>query len=141
MWAKYFKGLLNKGEEWEDQVNTIYCGPDPFIPGSVFEWTRQYLAYADDTVISSRNTDALNEVLYQLQMKAKSAGLDINHNKTKFMRNIKNYNNNTNKVILNSTPCEEVSYFKYLGSLVTYNNDIMVEIQDRIASGKLPMSP
>ena len=51
------------------------------------------------------------------------------------MRNLKNYNNNTNKVILNYVPYEEVSNFKYLGSLVTYNNDIMVEMQDRTASG------
>jgi hypothetical protein len=50
------------------------------------------------------------------------------------MRNIKNYNNNTNKVILNYVPYEEVLHFKYLGSLVTYNN-AMVEMQDRTASG------
>ena len=68
-------------------------------------------------------------------MKAKSVGLAINHNKTKLMRNIKNYNNNTNKVILNDVPYEEVSHFKYLGSLVTYNNNIMIEMQDRTASG------
>jgi hypothetical protein len=86
-------------------------------------------------VILTRNTDALNGVLYQLQMKAEAAGLDINHNKIKFMRIIKNYNNNTNKVILNDVPYEAVSHFKYLGSLVTYNNDIMVEMQDRSASG------
>ena len=49
------------------------------------------------------------------------------------MRNIKNYNNNINKVILNYVPYEEVSHFKYLGSLVTYNN-AMVEMQDRTAS-------
>ena len=43
-------------------------------------------------------------------MKAKSAGLAIYHNKTKFMRNTKNYNNNKNKVILNYVPYEEVSH-------------------------------
>jgi len=68
-------------------------------------------------------------------MKVKSVGLAINHNKNKLMRNIKNYNNNTNKVILNDVPYEEVSHFKYLGSLVTYNNNIMIEMQDRTASG------
>ena len=35
MWAKYLKGLLNKGGERVDQVNTVYFGPDPFIPGSL----------------------------------------------------------------------------------------------------------
>ena len=118
-------------------MNTVYFGPDPFILRSLFKWTRQYLAYTDDIVIltTHRNTDSLNGVLYQLQMKAKSAGLAINHNKTKFMRNIKNYNNNTNKVILNYVPYEEVSHFKHLGSPVTYNKDIMVEMQGRTSSG------
>ena len=37
-------------------------------------------------------------------------------------------------MILNDVPYEGVAYFKYLGSLVTYNNNIMVEIKDRIAS-------
>jgi len=37
MWAKYLKGLLNKGGEREDQVNTVYFCPDPFIPGSLFK--------------------------------------------------------------------------------------------------------
>ena len=68
-------------------------------------------------------------------MKGKSAGLDIDHNINKFMRNIKNYNNNTHKVILSDVPYEKVSHFKYQGSPVIYNNDIMVEMQDRTASG------
>jgi len=43
-------------------------------------------------------------------------------------------------VILNDVPYEEVSYFKYLGSLVTYNN-ITVEIKDRIASSNHYLPP
>jgi hypothetical protein len=67
-------------------------------------------------------------------MEAKFVGLDINHNKTEFMRNIKNYTNNTIKVILKDVLYAEVLCFTYLGSLVTYNN-IMIEIKDRTASG------
>jgi hypothetical protein len=37
-------------------------------------------------------------------METKSAGFDINHNKNELMRNIKNYNNNTIKMILNNVP-------------------------------------
>jgi hypothetical protein len=29
---EYLKGLLNKGGEGEDQVNTVYFGTDPFVP-------------------------------------------------------------------------------------------------------------
>jgi len=83
-------------------------------------------------VILTRNIDSLNEVLYQLQMEAKFVGLDINHNKTEFMRNIKNYTNNTIKVILSNVPYVEVSCFMYLGSVVTYNNNNMIGIKDRM---------
>ena len=86
-------------------------------------------------MILTRNIDSLNGVLYQLQMEAKFVGLDINHNKTEFMRNIKNYINNTIEVILNDVPYAEVSCFTYLGSLVTYNN-IMTEIT--VAYKRLP---
>lgn len=81
-------------------------GRKPIInPGeSIFNWIRQYLAHADDIVILTRNIDSFNEVLYQLQMEVKLAGLAINHNKIELMKNIKNYTNNTSKVILNNVP-------------------------------------
>lgn len=45
MWAEYFKDLLNKGVEGEDQVNTVHFGPDPFIPfatiSMVYDTTRK----------------------------------------------------------------------------------------------------
>ena len=77
--------------------------------------------------------DAINEVLCQLQKEAKPAWLDISNNKRKFMRNIKN-NNTTNNVILNEVSYEEVSCFKYVGSMVTYKNDVTAEIKERTAS-------
>ena len=72
-------------------------------------------------------------------MEANFVGLHINHNKTEFMRNIKNYTNNTIKVILKDVPYAEVSCFTYLGSHVAYNNNNnnnnMIKIKDRTASG------
>jgi len=62
-------------------------------------------------------------------MEVKLVGLDINRNKIEFMKNIKNYTNNTIKVILNNVPYAEVQCLTYLGSLVIYNNTI-IEIKN-----------
>jgi hypothetical protein len=43
------------------------------------------MAYADDIVIIARNTEALNEVVSQMQPAAKEAELTINRTKTKYM--------------------------------------------------------
>jgi hypothetical protein len=81
-------------------------------------------------VLVTGSTDALNEVS-QLQKEAKPARLDVNSNKTIFIKNIKN-NSITNKVILNEVPYEEVPCFKYLASIVTYCDDVMVEIKKEL---------
>jgi hypothetical protein len=54
--------------------------------GTIFNRTRQYLAYADDVVIFGRLVRAIEEVVTQLQEAAQSAGLIINQEKTKYMK-------------------------------------------------------
>ena len=66
-------------------------------------------------------------------MEANMAGLEININKTKFMRN----------EIINNTDITDNKWkwlwsnisFKNLGSNITQNNNVTLEIQERIASG------
>ena len=53
------------------------------------------------------------------------AGLEININKTKFMRNeIINYTDITDNININGNDYEVIYSFKYLGSNITQNNDV-----------------
>jgi hypothetical protein len=52
---------------------------------TIFNRTRQLIAYADDVAIIGRSVGALNEVFTQLQTAAVSTGLVINTDKTKYM--------------------------------------------------------
>jgi hypothetical protein len=78
----------------------------------------------------NRNIDALNNVPYRLQTEAFSIALGNHRNKVNLMRHIKNCINNTNKIILNNIPHEDVSSFQYGIFLVTNISDIMVEIKE-----------
>jgi hypothetical protein len=66
-------------------------------------------------------------------MEANLTALGNNRSKTNFRRNIKNCNKNTNKLILDDVPYEDVSGLQYRSS-VTNNNDITVEIKEITAS-------
>jgi hypothetical protein len=106
------------------------------IPGgTIFNRSKQYMAYADDIVILVRNTEALSEVVSQMQPAAKEAGLIINRTKTKYMESSKNRTNGLSNIMLNGQPYEGISSFKYLRSMVAYNNDVMVDIKEKIAAG------
>jgi hypothetical protein len=49
--------------------------------GTIFNKTRKFIAYADDTAIIGRTVGVLNEVLTQLQTETVSTGLVINMTK------------------------------------------------------------
>jgi hypothetical protein len=59
----------------------------------------------------------------------------INRTKTKYMESSKNRTNGLSNIKLNGQPYEGISSFKYLGSIVAYNNDVMVDIKEKIAAG------
>ena len=85
-------------------------------------------------MILNRNIYALNNVPYRLQTEAFSIALGNHRNKINFMRLIKICINNTNKLILNDIPHEDISCFQYGIFLVTNISDIMVEIKEIITS-------
>jgi hypothetical protein len=55
--------------------------------------------------------------------------MESSKNKTNGLRNM-----------LNGKSYEEVSSFKYLGSMVAYNNDVMVDIKEKISTGNCCLS-
>jgi hypothetical protein len=70
----------------------------------------------------------------QLEEGAKEVGLGINEEKTKYMINTRNKVRFRNDKHLQVNNCgfERVGEFKYLGSLITENNDNNAEIKVRL---------
>ena len=121
--------LFNIGLEHIMRKITINPG------GTIFNRMFQYLAFADDVVILSRNLTSLDEILKVIQEETNLSGLEINNTKTKYMTNVNRKNDVTNSIVINGATYEKVSCFRYLGSTVTESNDIIVEIKEKIAAG------
>jgi hypothetical protein len=86
-------------------------------------------------VILGRSVRAIEEVLAQLKNTALKGGLAINEIKTKYMRIIRNEIGDRSDWRVEGIVFEEVTIFKYLGSLTTRKNEIREEIKMRIAAG------
>jgi hypothetical protein len=103
-------------------------------PGAtIFNRTRQYMAYADDIVVIGRSVGTLNEVHMQMQTAASAVGLEININKTKYMRTKKGNVVVKSDMTLNGPTFEDADTFKYLGALITSQNELEADIKGKIA--------
>jgi hypothetical protein len=103
--------------------------------GTIFNRTRQFMAYADEVAVIDRSVGVLNEVLMQLQTVAVSTGLVINTAKTKYMRSKGIIGAAKTDIELNGQIYGRVDNFKYLGALVTSQNEMGTDIKDKIAMG------
>jgi MarR-like DNA-binding transcriptional regulator SgrR of sgrS sRNA len=77
----------------------------------------------------------LNEVHMQIQTAASATGLEININKTKYMRTKKGNKVVKSDITLNGQTFEEVDNFKYLGALIISQNEVEADIKGKIAAG------
>jgi hypothetical protein len=75
----------------------------------------------------------VKEAFLNLEKAAKEIGLTINEDKTKFME-ITEHPTNLCFLEVDGYKFEKVTQFKYLGTSITYDNDISVEINNRIIS-------
>jgi hypothetical protein len=111
-------------------ITVIHVNPG----GAVFNGTRQILVYVDDTAILTRITNALNEVLEQMQVTSSSARLIMNTENTKYMQGCGWSGMVINGIAIGENNFEEVSSFKYLGSFLTGSNDSAVDIKEKNCS-------
>jgi sorting nexin-29 len=93
----------------------------------------QVLAFADNINIIGRSLRVVKEAFLNLEKAAKEIGLTVNEDKTKFME-ITEYPTNLCFLGVNGNKFEKVTQFKYLGTSITCDNDLSVEINNRIIS-------
>lgn len=94
------------------------------------------MEYADDVGILGENIAQVQELYDAYKEAAQRVGLVVNENKTKVMKMTRDEENG--QMQQNNAPIdgiERVSEFKYLGSLLTSNNDMKKEVMARIAAG------
>jgi hypothetical protein len=94
------------------------------------------MGYADDLALMARSLQNLINLLITLEKEAANVGLKINEDKTKYL--IVSRNPRTTHLSQNLTVdaynFEGVSQFKYLGSLLTGENDATPAVKERIAA-------
>ena len=107
--------------------------------GTIFNKSTQYVGYADDINMIGRSHRYVEESLQNFDREAKRVGLVINEAKTKYMVTGSSHNSGVGNMVRFQTDdgyyeFEQVQEFVYLGSLVTSNNDISLDIKRRIVA-------
>jgi hypothetical protein len=103
--------------------------------GTIFNRTRQCLAYADDVVMLGRTEGYIKITLEEMAEITQQMGLQMNDTTTKYMINRQD-GNKVKETELMGKRYEKVESFKYLGALMTSLNEIETEIKNKIAVGK-----
>ena len=101
--------------------------------GTIFNRTTQNLAFADDIAMLGTNVKYLKENFHLLEENAGNMGLRVSREKTKYMIGTRNKIRWRN--LQDFEGFERVKSFKYLGGIITENNDVTTEIKARLAAG------
>jgi glyoxylate utilization-related uncharacterized protein len=102
--------------------------------GTIFNRTRQYLAYAHDVVILGRSEGYIKETLEEMTAITQQIGLQMSDTKTNYMVN-RDGKNEEKTIKLIGKKYEKVESFKYLGSVMTNSSDINTEIKRKLTAG------
>jgi len=104
--------------------------------GNISTRLKQVCVYVDDIVLVTRTKQALTNTFQNLKQEAIQYGLEINQNKTKYMRHSRVQTNVKNKEIeIEGMKIEEINSAKYLGTIMNADNLIQEEIKERTAAG------
>jgi hypothetical protein len=96
---------------------------------------KQIVAYADDVACLARSPKALKEIFHKLQNEATLVGLNINEDKAKYMQIKRTGTKDITRLKFDNFASENVENFNYLGSILNVDNNINIEIAERIAKG------
>jgi hypothetical protein len=98
--------------------------------------THQLLAYADDVNILGGSVQTVKENAEALVVATKKTGLEVNADRTKYMVMARDkYVGRSHNMKIGNSSIERVEEFKYLGTTLTNQNSIQVEIKSRLKLG------
>ena len=115
---------------WKKIIINVRINPG----GTVFNRTRQCLAYADGVVILGRTEGDIKRTLEEMAAITQHIGLKMNDAKTKYMINRQD-GNKVKEIELMGKRYEKIESFKYLGAVMKSLNEIETEIKSKIAVG------
>jgi len=98
------------------------------LKGNISTRIKQCSAYADNILITTRTSHSLVATFQKLKVTSAQVGLNINEQKTKYLRCTKKLHM-MNGIYISQTHLEQVKSFKYLGSIVNGNNSTEEEIK------------
>ena len=94
------------------------------------------IRFADDKAVVCSTKEGLQRMINKINRTAEKYGMKINTSKTKVMRIARRQGPPIN-IQIGVENVEEVSHFKYLGSIITQEGNCSKEIKSRIAQGKV----
>jgi len=93
------------------------------------------LAYADDIALIGKNEIEIRKLFVEVENIARKFGLQINHEKTKYMIVGRKTSLKKNKIVhlkIKNYKFERVENFKYLGVILHDDNNNQIDLQERI---------
>ena len=99
--------------------------------GTIFHKSIQILGYADDLDIVGRSERSIRDAFTSLDTEAQQMGLKINESKTKYME-VTRKPSKIEFFEIAGYKFKKVTEFKYLGSLITSDNNMSTEIHHRL---------
>jgi hypothetical protein len=104
--------------------------------GTIFNTSKQLVAFADDADLIGRGTVAIKEMFVEMEKEAEPIGLNVSEDKTKYLTLDRKHGSRIGQnITIDEYNFEVVQSFKYLGSIVNVDNDIEEEVKTRLSQG------
>jgi len=98
------------------------------LRGDISLKLKQIVANADDVALLARSPKALKEIFHKLPNEATLVGLNINEDKTNYMKIKRTGTKDITHLKIDNFALENVENFNYLGSILNADNKMNTEL-------------